>query len=150
MTNPKDCEVKMSSDSICSKETKGCEIDHNLINLGHRLMAIPGYLPAPGMIDLEGRSVSDVLGGMVYLDGDRKSLPISKFVPNLSRQATKGELLGQIRELFEDPLAYTQPGPSEFGSERAWCVCFPSLPNQPPVYRPTEEEALVAAREFVD
>lgn len=69
--------------------------------LGRRLMAVEGYVPAMGMVNSDGEMVYFVDKDRVLTDG--LSYTVNTFVSDLSRGATRGELLEQLRDMLDAP-----------------------------------------------
>lgn len=83
----------------CRLGTLGCYVDHEAHDLGLALMSVPGYEPEIDMVDIEGRRVSFVVRGMVHFADHSEAVPLSHFVPDLKRAASRGVLLEQLRDL---------------------------------------------------
>lgn len=83
--------------------------------LGRRLLAIPGYEPGRGMIDLRGRVADGVLQGQ------------GQFIPDLRESATRGVLLDQCIEAWSRPregrlwrLVHGRPFDVELVARHRW------------------------------
>jgi hypothetical protein len=69
-------------------------------------------------------------------------------IPDLKNPGMLGYLLFLVRTAWEDFDMCTAPGPIEFGKEHAWCIFFVKDNKRPPIYRPSEIEAIISALEF--
>lgn len=98
------CIRKFDQPGTCAAGTARCVVDHEMLVLGRRLMRTPGYAPAPLMAGYHDGGlvvVVAVTGGSVYTFDDHV-IPGDEFVPDLREPASRGVLLGQLRDRLGD------------------------------------------------
>ena len=121
--------------------------------LGERWRAHPGFRWMPGMVDCEGMRVLSVRVGNPFVwNLDKGAGPMfaeQLAAPDLTDDATKGCLLAQLRELYDDE-AHTLSGRySEDRISSGWRWEYLGGSCLPGAFS-TEVEAMVVALESAD
>ena len=134
----------------------------DVVELGRRAVACPGWRWVPGMLDMRGRRAVDDREIPVWHDEGKSCEPYSPSgfyesrgdaVPVLTDSATLGALLGLVREAWaaDGALAvYAEPeGRREIENGTAWEVyaCYPGGRVEFVSLGDSEAEALVRALE---